>query len=154
MKNYAAFLFLWICLLSCSRKDNKVESTGATRLQLMQADQAFSKMSEARGMKQAFIDFIDSNGVLLRPNHMPIVGANAIDYLIQQNDTEYTLSWEPRYAEASSSGDLGFTYGIYQLHLKQKDTSLYGSYVSIWKKQKDGKWKFVLDCGNEGIGSE
>jgi ketosteroid isomerase-like protein len=33
-----------------------------------------------------------------------------------------------------------------------KDTVLRGTYVSVWKKQKDGKWKFMLDTGNEGIG--
>jgi ketosteroid isomerase-like protein len=33
-----------------------------------------------------------------------------------------------------------------------KDTVIYGTYTSIWKKEKNGKWKFVLDTGNEGIG--
>ena len=27
-----------------------------------------------------------------------------------------------------------------------------GTYVSIWKKDKIGAWKFVLDSGNQGIG--
>jgi ketosteroid isomerase-like protein len=31
------------------------------------------------------------------------------------------------------------------------DTFFAGTYVSIWKKQPDGKWKFILDSGNEGI---
>ena len=155
MKNYAAFLFLLVCIISCSHKENKAtESKVSSRIELMEVDKAFSDMSAAKGMKNAFIDFIDSNGVLLRPDHLPIVGANAIDYIIQEKDSDYILTWEPHYAEASASGELGYTYGIYQLHLKERDTSLYGSYVSIWKKQKDGKWKFVLDCGNEGIGSE
>ena len=155
MKNYAAFLFLLACFSSCSHKENNsIASKGAGKIELMGVDKAFSDMSEAKGMKKAFIDFIDSNGVLLRPNHLPIIGANAIDYLIQEKDSDYTLTWEPHNAEIAISGDLGYTYGIYQLHLKEKDTSLYGSYVSIWKKQKDGKWKFVLDCGNEGVGGE
>ena len=52
-------------------------------------------------------------------------------------------------AKLPQAGDLGFTYGIYNLEIK--DTVLKGTYVSIWKKQKDGKWKFVLDSGNEGV---
>jgi len=28
------------------------------------------------------------------------------------------------------------------------DTVIYGVYVSIWKKQKDGSWKYILDGGN------
>ena len=100
------------------------------------------------------IESIDRNGVLLRPNEMTIVGANAIDYLVQQDDQGYSLSWEPRQGEVSKSGDMGYTYGIYAMRLKSKDTVIYGSYASFWKKQHDGKWKLVLDTGNEGIGKD
>lgn len=155
MKNYAAFLVLLISFAACKVKEDKTAGTKQeNKTALMKVDKAFSAMSEARGMKNAFIEYIDSNGVLLRPDHVPIVGANAIDYLIAEDDSGYTLTWEPHYAEAAASGDLGYTYGVYQLHLKAKDTSIYGSYLSVWKKQKDGKWKFVLDTGNEGIGNE
>ncbi|MFT3911004.1 MAG: hypothetical protein QM737_16410 [Ferruginibacter sp.] len=155
MKNFTFFLFLVVSFAACKPKEDKPAETKLTnKIALMEVDKAFSAMSEAKGMKNAFIEYIDSNGVLLKPDHLPIVGANAIDYLIAEDDAGYTLTWEPHYAEAAASGDLGYTYGIYQLHLKEKDTSIYGSYVSIWKKQKDGKWKFALDSGNEGIGNE
>ena len=103
-------------------------------------------------MKNAFIEYIDSNGVLLKPGRMPIIGASAIDYLIQLNDTGYTLTWEPNNGDISSSGDMGYTFGIYALKPNISDTTIYGTYISIWKKEKNGKWKFVLDSGNEGIG--
>jgi ketosteroid isomerase-like protein len=51
----------------------------------------------------------------------------------------------------AASGDLGYTYGNYQLKAKDKDGKVvtrYGKYASIWKKQKDGSWKVVLDMGN------
>ena len=117
--------------------------------EIIKADEAFSNMSRKQGMKKAFLEYIDDDGILLRPNHPPIIGADAIDFLSQANDTSYTLTWKPHAAEASSSGDLGFTYGVYSLMLP--DTILSGTYVSIWKKQIDGRWKFVLDTGNEGI---
>lgn len=102
-------------------------------------------------MKQAFLEYMDSNGVLLRPGHLPIVGAGAVDFLIQQDDSDYTLSWKPEGAAISNSGDMGYTYGIYALVPSGKDTVIYGTYTSIWKKQHDGKWKFALDSGNPGI---
>ena len=119
---------------------------------MLEADRAFSRLCEEKGMKQAFLEYIDSNGVLLRPNHLPLLGADAIDFLIQQNDSAFTLKWEPRTGTVARSGELGYTYGIYELKPGTKDTIIYGNYVSIWKKQSDGKWKFVLDTGNEGIG--
>jgi len=109
-------------------------------------------MSAEKGMKTAFEAYLDSNGILLRPDHLPITGNSAFEYLQQVNDSSFTLTWEPMGADMAASGDLGFTYGVYTLSLQ--DTSYKGTYVSIWKKQKDGSWKYVLDTGNEGLGQK
>jgi ketosteroid isomerase-like protein len=149
---FASLLSLFFsCQLDKKKKDKDM---GTDRLNMLEADRSFSDLSEEKGMKTAFIEYIDSNGVLLRPNQVPIVGADAIDYLIQLNDSNYVLTWRPKSGEVAKSGELGYTYGIYTLKPSEKDTLLYGTYVSIWKKQADGHWKFVLDTGNEGIGEE
>ncbi|MFM6926794.1 MAG: YybH family protein [Ferruginibacter sp.] len=131
-------------------KDDKADAFA--KMEMMNADRAFSKMCEEKGMKAAFIEYLDSNGVLLRPNHLPIAGADAVDFLIQQNDDDYTMTWEPKNGVIARSGELGYTYGIYALRPSAKDTIIYGTYVSIWKKEKGGTWKYVLDSGNEGLG--
>ena len=62
-----------------------------------------------------------------------------------------TLTWAPIKAEMAASGDLGYTYGNYIYTAKNKEGKLvtsYGKYTSIWKKQKDGQWKVVVDVGN------
>jgi ketosteroid isomerase-like protein len=62
-----------------------------------------------------------------------------------------TLTWTPVHAELAASGDLGYTYGNYVYSAKNKEGKLvanYGKYTSIWKKQKDGQWKVVVDMGN------
>jgi ketosteroid isomerase-like protein len=38
--------------------------------------------------------------------------------------------------------------------MKDSASTSKGTYVTIWRKQKDGKWKFVLDTGNQGVGDE
>lgn len=154
MKYLLPVALLVIVFSSCdlfSRKKNPAAHAQA-KLDLLDADRTFSRLSEEKGMKYAFLEYIDSNGVLLRPNQPPIVGADAVDFLIQQNDTTYTLKWEPKDGFVARSEDLGYTYGIYALMPTSKDTIIYGTYVSIWKKEAGGKWKFVLDTGNEGIG--
>ena len=138
---------------SCKLKRDKEDKADAfAKMEMMDADRAFSKMCEEKGMKAAFIEYLDSNGVLLRPNHLPIAGADAVDFLIQQNDADFTMSWEPKNGVIARSGELGYTYGIYALRPSARDTILYGTYVSIWKKEKNGSWKYVLDSGNEGLG--
>lgn len=141
-----------IFVASCFFPKKNKENSYADKLKLMETDRAFSKMSEEKGMKSAFLEYIDSNGVLLRENSLPLLGADAVDYLIQQNDSDYVMRWEPKSGIVSKSGDLGYTYGVYTVLPIDIDTVIYGTYVSIWKKQKDGNWKFVLDAGNNGIG--
>lgn len=148
-----SWLVLLIMIVGCRQPQKEVPDIVNEKIALMKTDQAFSQMSVEKGMKEAFIEYIDSNGVLLRAGHLPIVGANAIDFLIQQNDTGFVLNWQPQNAFVSKSADLGYTYGVYALQPNSADTVIYGTYVSIWKKQGDGKWKFVLDTGNEGIDS-
>ena len=69
------------------------------------------------------------------------------------DDKNNQLIWTPVGADISASGDLGYTYGNYEFHSKDKDgkpSVEYGKYASIWKLQKDGSWKVVLDMGNAG----
>jgi ketosteroid isomerase-like protein len=53
----------------------------------------------------------------------------------------------------AASGDFGYTYGTFEFRSRDKEGKLvsnYGKYTSIWKRQKDGSWKVVLDMGNSG----
>lgn len=120
---------------------------------MLEADKAFSKMSGEKGMRKAFMEYIDDNGIMLRPGNMPIVGANAVDLISQMDDDKgVRLIWEPLGSDMAQSGDLGYTYGIYTLKAAGADSIQHGTYVNIWRRQDDGSWKFVLDSGNEGTG--
>ena len=150
------FIVLMIGCFLFSCKEPKTDDAllhSNYKLALLSTDRAFSDLSEKEGIKLAYFEYIDSNGVLLRPNELPIIGAEAIDYLAQQNDQDYSLTWDPQHAEVGASGDLGFTYGVYILKPKDYDTLFYGNYTNIWKKQPDGKWKLLLNSGNEGLGN-
>lgn len=149
------FILILVAIASSCFKKKKQEPEPIVdtdyKADMIDADRAFSKMSEEKGMKYALMQYIDGKGVLLRPNTVPIVGGEAIDYISQANDTSYTMTWNPSGGTIAESGDLGYTYGVYSYKPKDKDTVIYGTYVSIWKRQTDGKWKFVLQTGNEGI---
>jgi ketosteroid isomerase-like protein len=160
MKHYSSYLAVALTstylLLSCGNntKENEAASNTIAKNALLNADNEFSNACATRGMKTAYLDFIDSNGVLLRPNVYPVVGADAIDYIIAQDDSKYTMSWKATDAIVAKSGELGYTYGVYSVNIKNTDTTFKGTYVTIWQLQPDGKWKFVLDTNNEGIGEE
>lgn len=118
--------------------------------ELINTDKEFSAYSEKHGMHKAFLKYIDENGVMLRDKSMPLVGKQALVKLYEgQNDTSFTLIWKPVKADIAQSGDLGYTYGIWTLKTEKEEKQ--GTYVSIWKKNPEGKWKFVLDSGNDGL---
>ncbi|MEO6356017.1 MAG: hypothetical protein ABIU77_00045 [Ferruginibacter sp.] len=148
--------FLWIpflLLLSCNRK-KEIKDTTEQRAEMIAAEISFSEMSKTKGTKAALMQFIDSNGVLLRPNSFPLVGADAIDFISQSNDSAYTMIWQPKGGNIAASGELGYTFGVYSVIPKNNDPAMHGTYVNVWKKQPDGSWKLLLDSGNEGIEDE
>ena len=119
--------------------------------EMMDADRSFSELSKEKGMNNAFETYCAEDGVILRPENMPYVGKQTIKELLQKSDdTAIHLTWEPSDGKVSRSGDLGFTYGIYTMALKDGSQSLQGTYVSVWVKEA-GQWRFALDTGNEGL---
>jgi len=102
-----------------------------------------------KGLKEAFLAYGDDSMVLLRPNSNPLKAAMARDHLNKNDFGPNVLSWEPLDADIAASGDLGYTYGIYTVHLP--DSTILGTYATVWKKNLNGQWKFVLDVGNEGL---
>lgn len=121
---------------------------------LKQVDIQFSNLSKEEGVKEAFLAFTAENGVLLRPFMMPVVGYDEVKKFMEEGDSNFQLTWEPVYADVSTSGDMGYTFGLYTAVFKDSkgvEQTNRGTYVSIWKKDKEGNWKFVLDTGNPGL---
>jgi len=124
--------------------------------ELMEVDREFSRLSIEKGAHEAFLGYIEDSCVLLRPNRYPVIGRKKIEEMYSQPDKSFTLSWEPLYCDISESGELGYTYGIYTVNMDSPEGDLVkkeGTYVTIWKKDINGNWKFVLDTGNQGLGT-
>jgi ketosteroid isomerase-like protein len=142
-------ILLLLAIASCTQPEIKDDDKSEMGIQeLQRVDAEFSEFSRKHGMRKAFLEFIDDDGVMMKDNSMPLRGAPAIESISSLNDSSVMLTWEPIGGDIANSGELGYTYGVYEL--KDSVTSQQGTYVTIWKKQKDGKWKFVLDSGNQG----
>lgn len=122
---------------------------GADTLIQLEAD--FMKAAAERG-SQGYMSYYADDAVEL-PNGADMFRgkesiAKTMGFLDDKNNH---LTWTPVYADMAASGDLGYTYGTFEFRSKDKDgksTVEYGKYASIWKKQKDGSWKVVMDMGN------
>ena len=145
---------LWI-LISCNQPQQhevaKAINLDSIKQVLKQTDQAFSDRSKQVGQQVAFLEYMDENVTMLRPNSMPLVTKDSVKKIYaQRSDTSFVLTWTPLYADVSSSGDLGYTYGTWLFETKSGGKGE-GTYCTIWKQDATGKWKFVMDVGNEGL---
>ena len=143
-------MFMLVISSGCQKKTDQVSESKA----LMELDKEFSNHSLKVGPNKAFLDYIDEQAVLLRPNTYPIVGKEKIAKRYSEPDTGIVLTWEPSYSFVSKSGDLGYTYGVYHMKSPSPEGEPVineGTYVTIWKKNDEGQWKFVLDAGNPGV---
>src|SRR5215213_2921123 len=136
-------LILVICLAA------QMIAQGQSPLQeMVKTEQAFSKMAEEKDTRDAFLAFIADDGLLFRPG--AVNGKKwMLEHPVPPSDKKPLLAWQPSYAGMAASGDMGFTTGPWESKADIKDEKLsgHGHFVTVWKKQADGSWKFVVDLG-------
>jgi ketosteroid isomerase-like protein len=112
----------------------------------MNEDRAFCKDALRDGFFTAFLKYADKDVVKFGEGQNPIIGRSAMQSAYAGKSGTKNLYWEPVDGEVAQSGELGYTWGNWKL--TTPDTTLYGNYFTVWKKQKDGSWKVSLDGGN------
>lgn len=111
-------------------------------LPLVEAERAFSHDASDRGIRSAFLEHLAVEAIVFRPGPVP-----GPAFFRDHPDKGGALSWDPSYAEVSEGRDLGFTLGPYEARTTAGEVH-YGHYVSVWRKQKDDRWRVVIDGGN------
>ncbi len=119
--------------------------------EMVKTEQAFSKMAEEKNARDAFMAFIADDGLLFRPG-----AVNGKKWMIEhpvpppkETDKKPLLAWQPAFAGMAASGDMGFTTGPWEAKgdIKDEKPQAYGHFVTVWKKQANGSWRFVVDLG-------
>jgi ketosteroid isomerase-like protein len=146
MKNVAVTLLLVLLFAATSLAEKGKPAQGSDLL--VQLEAKFAQEVAQHG-HDAFLTYFAEDGVEVVDGG----GFDNKDAMRKQPPWPEgtTLTWTPVKAEMAVSGDLGYTYGNYVYTAKNKDGKLvanYGKYTSIWRKQKDGQWKVVVDMGN------
>jgi ketosteroid isomerase-like protein len=143
MKILLAIMIISFCCIGCTQEPDRE----AELAELLETDRRFSELSVEKGTLEAFDTFMADDAILYRDGAHPFRGRAAIREAIAGNGT---LRWEPFFADISESADLGYTLGEYAYttadSLGVPSTST-GYYISVWKLQPDGSWKFVFDSG-------
>ncbi len=113
--------------------------------ELIQAEKNFAAYSVANNTKEAFLKFLDSNGIVF-DNGKPV---NGIEVWTKREKRPGILNWYPLHAEIASSEDFGYTTGpwTFQPGSIQDSVLARGYYITVWQKNNKGEWKFLIDLG-------
>ena len=116
---------------------------------LIQADREFAKQTAAHRL-DGWMTVFTNKSVLFSEN--PVIGVDAIRAAYQKlfNDPDFRLDWQPTKAEVFPSGNMGYTVGRYQgvfRNAKGENVRQSGTYLTVWRKDKDGSWKVAADGG-------
>jgi ketosteroid isomerase-like protein len=148
MKNRLNFLLFLLILTGCSPKSEKKNLT-YIRLQIVKTEKDFEKLVAEKGLAEGFYQFADSNAVIKREHDTLIIGKNNIkNYYSNPKYQNKTVSWSPDAVTVSDAGDMASTYGKYVWLSKDSSGKLQeskGVFHTVWKKQKDGSWKYIWD---------
>lgn len=111
--------------------------------QLIAAENYFNLKVEEKGLKKAFLTVSDDYTIAFRPGPVP-----AKQFYKEQPDSIGYLKLQPVLAKISKSDDWGFTAGPYVFKQSASASqSFYGTYLSVWKKNKRGIWRLAMDAG-------
>lgn len=115
---------------------------------LVNTERAFARTSEEKGTREAFMAFIADDGILFRPT--AVRGKHWMtEHPLPPSEKRDLLSWQPIFADIARAGDMGYTTGPWQYENDIRDAKpiAFGNFLTVWKKQADGSWKFAIDLG-------
>lgn len=109
--------------------------------QIMQADRDFAAMAQAQNVGAAFGAWAAPDGALLSGEY----GPDAIRAAFAGGGG--TLEWAPVAGGMAASGDLGYTVGT-GVRRGGDGRVGYTKYLTVWRRQPNGEWRWVVDGGN------
>jgi ketosteroid isomerase-like protein len=115
--------------------------------QMVETERAFAARALVIGWKQAFLEYFAPDATGFDQGQVGL----ARDQIAKNPDppSDLQLIWEPRFGDVAGSGELGFLTGPVRNVRASRDGGKprYSNYASVWKRQRDGSFKVVMDVG-------
>jgi ketosteroid isomerase-like protein len=111
---------------------------------LLQVEADFSAMASAEGVQAAYAAFGHEDIRFYRDGSLPETGIGAVPDAAPDNSGR--LTWEAMDGDVSRWGTLGFIFGTAEMSGGAgRAAPTVSSYLRIWRKTPDGRWKIALD---------
>ena len=117
------------------------DAPGLAEKTLAAADAALNATAARDGLATAYAPVLAEQARLHRQGVTPLVGrAAAVSYLERERGAPVTASSTA--AGTAASGDLGYTYGLYET---RQTPPVSGAYVRVWARDASGRWWIVAE---------
>ncbi len=113
-------------------------------------EDAFCSMAKEKGLLAAFSHFAAPDVAFIDTDPRKYRGAEAVLKRIGPDTPGVSLTWSALFTDVSDDGTLGYNYGRYEFRGPGPDGKEHvgsGFFLTIWKRQPDGSWKYVMDTG-------
>lgn len=107
---------------------------------LLNADRAFSRLSERRGRAYAFLTMANNNARLFGADGVAPIYGRAQAFRALSRGQNQRIRWEPSGAGVSGDGNMGWTDGHWEIGLRGAVVSS-GSYLTVWTRDRRSGWK-------------
>lgn len=141
---------LYSCESNIKEGPSLSENPDSLAAQLLALDGRWSNDAIHEGFAKSSLKYAADNAIEMSQNAMPLVGIAAIRANAEGKTEPFSMHWYPIRAKVSSSGDLGYTYGGWEMMTRGvagDDTLIFGVYCTVWERQPDGSWKYLIDGG-------
>ena len=102
------------------------------------AELAFNRLAQEKGQWTAFRETMAKEAVMFEPARVL-----AADFLKGKADPAKSVTWQPYQVWTSCDGSAGVTHGAWQFGDK-----VTGTFTTVWLRQPDGGFKWILDHGD------
>ena len=137
---YAALVVLPLLQGACAPERN---DSAADVESLVRAERAFANASVTSTTRSAFLANLGADAVLF--DNGP---TNGLALWEARPAVGGVLSWEPEFADVAASGDMGYTFGAWELRTHPDSAAVgWGHFISVWRKDSAGNWKVAADGG-------
>ncbi len=141
----SAFFVTLAAALPCAATDRE-----AFKAELVKVENAFNAMAQEEGLLKAFEYFAAPDVAFIDTDPRRFRGLTAVRERMGPDPPGVKLSWSPMFTDVSDDGTLGHNYGRYESRQPGpdgKEVVRSGWFLTIWKRQPDGSWKYVMDTG-------
>jgi ketosteroid isomerase-like protein len=113
-------------------------------------EDAFCAMAQAKGLLAAFTHFAAPDVAFIDTDPRKFRGLEAVRERLGPDQPGVKLTWAASFTDVSDDGTLGYNYGRYESRRTGPDGQKVirgGWFLTIWKRQPDGSWRYVMDNG-------